>query len=388
MTEAAAAARPCAGGLAAARHAAWRPPRDRARRHRAAPARAPGKTTVATGLHRRAGRARPAPDGLQGRPRLHRPQLPRAGDRAARAQPRRLPLRPGAASRRSCATAAPGPTSPSSRASWAFRRRLGPRRAGLHRARRQAAATRPSSSSLDAARDGALGGGDRPRLPHVRPRRRRRGRDPQPRRLRRATRSCCARRSSRSACPCSARCAATTRSIAPERHLGLVPVAEREPRARAALDALGAAVEARSRPRRARAPGRAAAPDDARRPPGSPTPRRRPRRARIADRPRPGVLLPLRGEPRAAARPPAPSSSPFDPLADEALPRAPARWSSPAASPRSSARSWRPTRRCAPRSPPSRARPADPRRVRRPAVPRARARRARDVRRAPDRGRT
>ena len=57
-----------------------------------------GKTTVATGPAGRARRARPAPDRLQGRPGLHRPQLPRARQRPPRAQPRRLPLRARSAS--------------------------------------------------------------------------------------------------------------------------------------------------------------------------------------------------------------------------------------------------------------------------------------------------
>ena len=90
----------------------------------------------------------------------------------------------------------------------------------------------------------------------------------------------------------------------PERHLGLVPVAEREPRAREAIATLAAAVAARLRPRRrararpprAGAAGRAVASGSAvvrvgwaESPPG-------------ADRGggRPRLLLPLHGEPRAA----------------------------------------------------------------------------------------
>ena len=85
----------------------------------------------------------------------------------------------------------------------------------------------------------------------------------------------------------------------PERHLGLVPVAERASRARAVIDRLAASIEAhcdidallalaRSAPAVAGpawSPGERAATAGAGR-----------------DRPRPRVLLPLRGEPRAAAR--------------------------------------------------------------------------------------
>ena len=92
------------------------------------------------------------------------------------------------------------------------RRRVRPRRAGVHRARREAAAGAGRARGRRGG-DGALGRGDRPRLPHVRPRRERRGRDPQPGRLRRPRATSCARRCRTS--PCSARCTATPRSRCP-----------------------------------------------------------------------------------------------------------------------------------------------------------------------------
>ena len=78
-----------------------------------------GKTTVATGLLAALAARGLRPTRLQGRPGLHRPQLPRARQRAPRAATSTRSSPGPSASHRSFVTAAPGPTSPSSRASWA-----------------------------------------------------------------------------------------------------------------------------------------------------------------------------------------------------------------------------------------------------------------------------
>ena len=171
---------------------------------------------------------------------------------------------------------------------------------------------------------------------------------------------------------------------APERHLGLVPVAEREPRALRDARPARRGDRGELRPRRAAAPGARRA-----RRPGRALAARSGRRAARAgadrDRPRAGLLVPLRGEPRAAARRGrrARRPRPADRRgAAAAHRRARARRRLPrglrrgAVGQLGAARRDRRLRR---------ARPAGPRRVRRAALPRARARRAPDVRRRADR---
>ena len=179
--------------------------------------------------------------GGQGRPRLHRSRLPRPRHRPAGAQPRRLDVR----RRRHRPARRPGrrraPTCSSSRGSWACstapptaRRRRPPTSPRLLDApvvlvvdaaamSQSVAAVVHGFATFDAARA-------------------RRRRHPQPGRQRRA-RDAAARRP-RAARPArySARCAATTRSTWRDRHLGLVPVAERPAEVGAALDRLAAVI--------------------------------------------------------------------------------------------------------------------------------------------------
>ena len=192
-----------------------------------------------------------------------------------------------------------------------------------HRARREAAA-RAGRARRRRRGDGALGRRDRPRLRDVRPRRRRRGRDPQP--GRRPWHASAAARGARAARRPRARRAAARRRRGrrPSATSASCPSAEREDRAR---DGASTRLGRRPWPRTATSPAVLALARAAPALPGerwspSPPPTRRcPRRgARIAIAARPRVLVPLRGEPRAARGAPAPSSSPFDPLADEELP--------------------------------------------------------------------
>ena len=303
--------------------------------------------------HRADGRARArgrrvAP--LQGRPRLHRPQLPRARERPPGPQPRRLPVRPGAhraavpprraGRRRRRRRGRHGP----------LRRRVGPRRAGLHRARRQAA-----------ARAG-------------RPRRRRRvrwhARSPRSSTAtRRSTRTSTSRGVILNRVGSEGHAELLREAIAPpgvpvlgalrrdaalavpERHLGLVPVAEREPharrdarRARRARRRRAVDLDAAARPGAQRAADRPAEP-------WSPEPeaergRRRPDRGRRAVPRSPSTTRRTSSCCAAAGA----ELVAFDPLPTRSCPQRAARSCSPAASPRSSARARRRTGRCAPRS--------------------------------------
>ena len=133
-------------------------------------------------------------------------------------------------------------------------------------------------------RDGAQRRRDRPRLPHLRPRGQRRGRDPQPGRLARPTRTSCARR-----CPACAVFGALPRDASlevPERHLGLVPVAERDA-ARTRRDRAARRSGRRAlRPRRRSSRWRKRRPGAARRGVGARRARRPPRASRSPAVPR------------------------------------------------------------------------------------------------------
>ncbi len=141
--------------------------------------------------------------------------------------------------------------------------------------------------------DGALRRRDRPRLPHVRPRRQRRGRDPQPRRLllprRHPARGAAGHPRPRRAAPQPEPRSARAPPRARPRRRAPAPRARRDraPR-RGDQGVLRPRGDRRAREDRARPPRR-----------GVGTRGRAGPRAG-GDRPRPRVLLPLRGEPRAA----------------------------------------------------------------------------------------
>ena len=213
-----------------------------------------GKTTVACGLHRGAARARARRAGLQGRPRLHRPQLPRARLGPARAATSTPSSAARSSSRRSCATAAAGADiavvegvmglfdGASGRGELA---------STAHVAKLLQAPGRPRRRRR---RDGALGRRDRPRLPHLRPRGRRRRRDLQPRRLR-PPRGAAARGDRRVGVPVLGalrRDDRRRRARAPPR--ARAGGRARAAQTRAALDALARGRGALRRPRRRAAP--------------------------------------------------------------------------------------------------------------------------------------
>ena len=280
-----------------------------------------GKTSVACGLIGALRAPRPGRPGLQGRPRLHRPELPRARLGPPGPQPRRVPQRP----RPDRAAAPPRRRRRGHRGDRGrhgpVRRRLRARRAGVDRARREAPARagasssstpprwrarRPRSSTATATFDPAV---DVAGVIYNKV-----GSDHHEELLREATAPL--------GIPVLGALRRDERVAAPERHLGLVPADEREARARAALDALADAIRALGRPRPpssgSRAPPRRWT---ARR--GSPG--RRPAPVPRADRhrPRSRVLLPLHGEPRAARAPPAPSSRRSTRCATRRCPTAP-----------------------------------------------------------------
>ena len=253
------------------------------------------------GALRRAGQPRGA---VQGRAGLHRPRLPRAGRGPARPQPR-----PGAGRRAADRPAVPARQRGADIAVVEGVMGLFDGRIGDARPRRRAGSTAHVAALLGApvvlVVDAAARATASAALLHGfstfdRGVRTRRG-DPQPGRLARGTRRCCARRASRSGCRCSASMPRADELAVPSRHLGLVTAVEhgraRRRRGRGDDRAGG----------RARRPGRGGRRS---RPAMSSTNRWTPRRGRsrapTASRRRArcgqGVHLRLRRAPRAAAR--------------------------------------------------------------------------------------
>ena len=245
----------------------------------------------------------------QGRARLHRPRLPRAGHRPAGPQPRRLDVRRRRRSAPLAAGPATAPTCWSSRGSWA---------SSTARPTATPCGRPPTSPALlDAPgacwsstrrRMSHVGGGAGARLRHAStPRVRLGGRGPEPGRQSDGHEAMLREALAPRRHPGARRArAATTRSRWRDRHLGLVPVVEQP-----------AAVGSVARPpgRRCRRVAATSTPSSrlaaagpagrGRRPARCPRPSGR---ARVAVAGGPGVQLHLPGQPRGAGRRPAPSS--------------------------------------------------------------------------------